>query len=65
MFPCDKDASLCKLSCEIDVLNSCYDIGDIELLTRIGKKKKFLCMLLQNKPVFLLQAKDVNTREHA
>ena len=29
-----KDAHLYKLSCEFDVLNSCYDMGDIELLTR-------------------------------
>ena len=54
----DKDASLCKLSCEIGVLNSCYDIGDIELLTHKVET-------LQNKQVFLLQAKDVNAREHA
>ena len=30
----DKDASLYKLSCEFGVLNSYYDMGDIELLTR-------------------------------
>jgi hypothetical protein len=29
-----KDASLYKLSCEFGVLNACYDMGDIELLTR-------------------------------
>jgi hypothetical protein len=29
-----KDASLYKLSCEFGVLNSYYDTGDIELLTR-------------------------------
>ncbi|CAG2220787.1 SAD1 [Mytilus edulis] len=29
-----KDASLYKLSCEFGILNSCYDMGDIELLTR-------------------------------
>jgi hypothetical protein len=28
-----KDASLYKLSCEFGVLNACYDMGDIELLT--------------------------------
>ena len=29
-----KDAILCKLSCEFGVLNACYDMGEIELLTR-------------------------------
>ena len=29
-----KDENLCKLSYEFGVLNSCYDMGDIELLTR-------------------------------
>ena len=29
-----KDESLYKLSCAFGILNSCYDIGDLELLTR-------------------------------
>jgi hypothetical protein len=40
------------------VLNACYDMSDIELLTHKVET-------LQNKQVFLLQAKDVNAREHA
>jgi hypothetical protein len=57
-----KDASLYKLSCEFDVLNACYDMGDIELLTRKvetshWKKEEILCMLLQNKQVFLCKQK--------
>jgi hypothetical protein len=62
-----KDASLYKLSCEFGVLNACYDMSDIELLTHKVEtshwKKEEIS--LQNKQVFLLQAKDVNAREHA
>ena len=65
-----KDASLYKLSCEFDVLNACYDMGDIEHLTRKvetshWKKEEISLHAAAKQASFSLQTKDVNARKHA